>query len=215
MLTIKKEAFDKRVVGRAPREVIFKAGQLMQVYRSDLDYTFKATWKMEPKWSAPQCIVSHNKNSYKIETLEGLPIGGCFSSRHLWWFIPRDGTSLHAAQKVVEEALGLAEEETDAVADAERADVVVDIEEADMGGPEVVFDSNDKIASNSKDNSREEGGPGADDENGDEESNNEEESGDGRDLEERHDISEDAEEIEREEIRESAPVQENKPRRSM
>ena len=37
-----KEAFDKKVVARAPCEVIFKAGQLVQVYCSDLDYTFLA-----------------------------------------------------------------------------------------------------------------------------------------------------------------------------
>ena len=42
-----KLAFDRKVLSRAPREVIFKAGQLVQVYRSDLDFTFKAEWKME------------------------------------------------------------------------------------------------------------------------------------------------------------------------
>ena len=49
----RKEAFDKKVGARAPREVIFRAGQLVQVYRSDLDYTFLAIRKLEPKWSAP------------------------------------------------------------------------------------------------------------------------------------------------------------------
>jgi len=78
-----KEAFDKKVVARAPREVIFRAGQLVQVYRSDLDYTFLAIRKLEPKWSAPRRIMSRTKNSYKLETLEGLPIGGRFSSRRL------------------------------------------------------------------------------------------------------------------------------------
>jgi hypothetical protein len=75
-----KLAFDRKLLAQAPREVIFKAGQLIQVYRSDLDYTFKAKQKLELKWSAPHRVTSHNHNSYKLETLEGLPIGGRFSS---------------------------------------------------------------------------------------------------------------------------------------
>jgi hypothetical protein len=49
----RKLAFDRKLLSQAPKEVIFKAGQLVQVYRSDLDFTFKAERKMEPKWSAP------------------------------------------------------------------------------------------------------------------------------------------------------------------
>ncbi|KAJ6552713.1 P-loop containing nucleoside triphosphate hydrolase protein [Mycena sp. CBHHK59/15] len=45
----RKAAFDKKVTGKSPREVIFKAGWLVQVYRSDLDYTFKTERKTEPK----------------------------------------------------------------------------------------------------------------------------------------------------------------------
>jgi hypothetical protein len=52
----RKLAFDRKLLSRAPREVIFKAGQLVQVYRSDLDFTFKAERKMEPKWSAPRRV---------------------------------------------------------------------------------------------------------------------------------------------------------------
>jgi len=76
----RKEAFNKKVVARAPREVVFRAGQL----------------------------ISCKKNSYQLKTLEGLPIGGRFSSRRWRRFIPRDGTSLQEAQRAVEEALGLA-----------------------------------------------------------------------------------------------------------
>ena len=42
-----------KVLSKAPREVIFKARELVQVYRSDLDFTFKVEQKMEPKWTAP------------------------------------------------------------------------------------------------------------------------------------------------------------------
>jgi hypothetical protein len=76
-----KLAFDRKLLAQAPREVIFKAGQLVQVYRSDLDFTFKAERKMEPKWSAPRRVTSRDHNSYKLETLEGLPISNRFSSQ--------------------------------------------------------------------------------------------------------------------------------------
>ncbi|KAF9553001.1 hypothetical protein CPC08DRAFT_601374, partial [Agrocybe pediades] len=54
----RKAAFDKKVGSRVPGEVIFEPGNLVQVYRSDLDYTFLSSRKMEPKWSAPRVVVS-------------------------------------------------------------------------------------------------------------------------------------------------------------
>jgi hypothetical protein len=48
-----KLAFDRKLLSQAPKEVIFKAGQLVQVYWGDLDFTFKLERKMEPKWLAP------------------------------------------------------------------------------------------------------------------------------------------------------------------
>ncbi|KAG2743092.1 hypothetical protein P692DRAFT_201676636, partial [Suillus brevipes Sb2] len=54
----RKAAFDKRILQRAPGEVLFKPGQLVQVYRSDLDYTFKTERKLLPKWSVPRRITS-------------------------------------------------------------------------------------------------------------------------------------------------------------
>ncbi|THU91097.1 hypothetical protein K435DRAFT_558798, partial [Dendrothele bispora CBS 962.96] len=33
---LRKEVFDKRLLAKHPREVIFKNGQLVQIYRSDL-----------------------------------------------------------------------------------------------------------------------------------------------------------------------------------
>jgi hypothetical protein len=109
----RKAIFDKKVMARAPKEVIFKAGWLVQVYRSDLDYTFKTERKTEPKWSAPRRIISRNRNSYKIATLEGLPINGRFSSRRLRRFIPRTGTVLAEAQEAVEAELGVQEDKDD------------------------------------------------------------------------------------------------------
>ncbi|KAG2746918.1 hypothetical protein P692DRAFT_201653860, partial [Suillus brevipes Sb2] len=52
----RKAKFDKKLLQRAPGEVIFKPGQLVQIYRSDLDYTFKNERKFIPKWSIPHRV---------------------------------------------------------------------------------------------------------------------------------------------------------------
>ena len=160
-----KEAFNKKVGARALHEVIFRAGQLVQVYCSDLDYMFLAIWKLEPKWSAPRHVISCTRNSYKLETLEGLPIGGHFSSRRLRCFIPRDGTSLKEAQRAVEEVLGLAEE---------KADMEGEVKGIGMGDEGVMIgvDSEDDPLSEHEGDNGEESGPeeGSVSENGDENS---------------------------------------------
>ena len=99
----RKSAFDKKVLAHKPGEVTFSKGQLVQIYRSDLDETFKTEHKILPKWSPPHRIASRVLNSYTLETLIGAPINGCFSARHLQRFWPREGTELARAQKVVEE----------------------------------------------------------------------------------------------------------------
>ncbi|THV06373.1 hypothetical protein K435DRAFT_578258, partial [Dendrothele bispora CBS 962.96] len=53
----RKKVFDKRVLKRHPGEVMFKKGQLVQIYRSDLDYTFRTERKLIPKWSPPKRVV--------------------------------------------------------------------------------------------------------------------------------------------------------------
>jgi transposase InsO family protein len=50
-----KNTFDRRV-RKSSGEVVFRIGQLVQVYRSDLDYTFKTERKLVPKWSQPYHI---------------------------------------------------------------------------------------------------------------------------------------------------------------
>ncbi|KAJ3902107.1 hypothetical protein F5879DRAFT_788007, partial [Lentinula edodes] len=49
----RKTIFDRRVLKKEGKEVIFDKGDLVQVYRSDLDYTFKTIKKIIPKWSRP------------------------------------------------------------------------------------------------------------------------------------------------------------------
>ena len=107
----RKSAFDKRVLSRKPGEVIFSKGQLVQIYRSDLDYTFKTERKLLPKWSIPQRVTSRQLNSYTLETLKGDPIPGTFSARRLRRFIPKEGTKLAEEQRLVEEQHTREEEE--------------------------------------------------------------------------------------------------------
>ena len=67
----RKSWFDRSVLARKPGEVIFSTGQLVQVYRSDLDETFKTERKLLPKWSPPYRVVSRMLNSYVLEMLKG------------------------------------------------------------------------------------------------------------------------------------------------
>ncbi|KIM87082.1 hypothetical protein PILCRDRAFT_28097, partial [Piloderma croceum F 1598] len=48
-----KNTFDKRVLAQSPGIVTFEKGQLVQVYRNDLTYTFNSERKLLPRWSAP------------------------------------------------------------------------------------------------------------------------------------------------------------------
>ena len=90
----RKRAFDKRVQKSKAGEVSFKLNSLVQVYRSDLDYTFKAERKLLPKWSRPYRVIGQLRNSYTLETINGEPIVGKFHARRLRQFLPRPGTRL-------------------------------------------------------------------------------------------------------------------------
>ena len=98
----RKTAFDKRVLAHPPQEVTFKAGDLVQVYCSDLDITILSDRKLPPNFSAPHRVVNRNQNSYQLEMLEGFPIAGKFSSRRLCRFIPRQGMELDRTQAAIE-----------------------------------------------------------------------------------------------------------------
>jgi len=124
----RKGAFDKRLLAKFPREVIFKTGQLVQVYRNDLTYTFKTERKLLPRWSPPRRIVTRDRNSYRLETLEGVPITSTFSSRRLRRFLPRPGTQLAEQQEAFEAQLRAAvaegEGEDETGAESEEEDVL-------------------------------------------------------------------------------------------
>jgi hypothetical protein len=114
----RKTVFDKRVLASKPGEVVFSNGQLVQIYRSDLDFTFKTDRKLLPKWSPPQRVTQRNSNSYILERLDGTPIAGQFSARRLRGFTPKEGTKLardqaEFIQRRIDDRLQLVDETAD------------------------------------------------------------------------------------------------------
>jgi len=107
----RKVTFDKWVLARSPREVIFNEGQLVQFFHSNLHNTLEACQKLLPKWSVPYRIKERLHNLYRLETLEGEPMAGEFHARRLWAFIPRNGTKLAEEQREREIRGGRREED--------------------------------------------------------------------------------------------------------
>ncbi|KAI6042328.1 velvet factor-domain-containing protein [Pisolithus marmoratus] len=99
----RKAAFNRRVLGSAAREVVFKEGDLVQVYDSMLDMTMVSLRKLLPRWSAPRRVVERIGNSYKVTTLEGFPVGGLVHARRLRLFVPREGSALEEAEEAEQE----------------------------------------------------------------------------------------------------------------
>jgi len=131
----RKRAFDRKVLGRAPREVIFKNGDLVQVYRSDLVHTVSTKKKLAPMWSVPRRVSARKLNSYVLETLAGVPLNGTFHARRLRAFEPREGTKLALSEAARREAMdeeGELEEGDDEV-DVECAPQNAEIGELDDG----------------------------------------------------------------------------------
>jgi transposase InsO family protein len=91
----RKNIFDRRVA-KSSGEVVFRTRQLVHVYRSDLDYTFRTERKLIPKWSQPYRIRTRIRNAY---TLDGTEIEGEFSTRRLRGFTPNPRAKLERAQK--------------------------------------------------------------------------------------------------------------------
>lgn len=92
---------------RINNPVVFHINDLVQVYRSDLDYMFHTACKFLPKWGTVCRIVTWNRNSYKLATLEGLVPKGWFSAHRLCCFMPWVGTNLEKEQKELLAAMDL------------------------------------------------------------------------------------------------------------
>jgi hypothetical protein len=90
----RKNVFDAKLLQRAPRDVVFKPGDLVQVHATQWVRTFAAIRKLIPMWSPPRRVVMQQRNSYTLETLDGDPLDGVFNARRLRAFEPREGTKL-------------------------------------------------------------------------------------------------------------------------
>jgi hypothetical protein len=97
----RKTRFDRRVLDSREGEVIFEAGQLVQVYHNDLAKSIGSERKLSPMWSEPHRIRERLLNSYKVETLEGHLLEGEYHARRLREFVPREGTELATRQKEI------------------------------------------------------------------------------------------------------------------
>lgn len=116
----RKKLFDRRVLRKHPGEVIFQKGQLVQVYRSDTDYTFRTDRKLIPKWSVPHRIAERLRNAYKLQTVQGTQLTGDYSARRLRAFEPREGTKLHEDQENYMQRLREQEEEAGTKEESEK-----------------------------------------------------------------------------------------------
>ncbi|KAK6981242.1 hypothetical protein R3P38DRAFT_2578632 [Favolaschia claudopus] len=108
--------------------VVFRKGQLVQVANSPWDYTFKSLRKLLWYWSTPYRVRERIWHSYKLETLQGVPIDGLHSARRLRAFVPKKGSALEAEQRGIEagwDALDVAEGTAEqAAVERERAEDV-------------------------------------------------------------------------------------------
>ena len=98
--TKRKRWFDSRVQRSKAGLVEFKAGDLVQFFRSELNNTLRTEKKITPMWSALHRVVERIVNSYRLETLDGRLLEGTYSARRLRRFIPREGTMLAEEQRL-------------------------------------------------------------------------------------------------------------------
>ena len=98
----RKAAFDKKVLASRDGVIEYKKGDLVQIRDSKLDFTLATEAKLLPRWGAPHRVVDCIRNSYRLQTIQGLPVSGVVSARRLRRFIPRPGTELEREQIEIE-----------------------------------------------------------------------------------------------------------------
>jgi len=98
----RKAAFDKKVLASRDGVVEYKKGDLVQIRDSKLDFTLATEAKLLPRWGAPHRVVDCIRNSYRLQTIQGLPVSGVISARRLRRFTPRPGTELEREQAEIE-----------------------------------------------------------------------------------------------------------------
>jgi hypothetical protein len=98
----RKATFDKKVLASRDGVIEYKKGDLVQIRDSKLDFTLATEAKLLPWWGAPHHIVDCIRNSYRLQTIQGLPVSGVVSARRLRRFVPRPGTELERKQVEIE-----------------------------------------------------------------------------------------------------------------
>jgi hypothetical protein len=84
-----KTAWDERTPA-----VNFEIGDLVQIFDSKLEGSYKSVNKLIPRWSKPHIITGKSLNSYTLSTLLGTAIPGLFHSCRLHTYIPLRGSQL-------------------------------------------------------------------------------------------------------------------------
>src|SRR6266481_4822814 len=84
--THRKAQFDNKV-----HPVVFKTGDLVQVYDSKLDNSYETRAKLIPNWSPPQIVTDCLLNSYMLSKLDGMELNGTTHARRLQRYLPRRG----------------------------------------------------------------------------------------------------------------------------
>lgn len=94
----RKRIFNARLRKHAPRVVVFKPGDLVQIHATEWVHTLASIKKLISMWSIPHRVKTRQLNSYTLETLAGLPLAGVYNSRRLRAFEPHEGTKLAAEE---------------------------------------------------------------------------------------------------------------------
>jgi hypothetical protein len=92
----RKAAFDRRVLESKAGEVIFEAGDLVQVLDPKYKKTILTSKKILPEWSGAFRVKEHLLNSYVIETIYGQELDGEYNARRLRPLQAPKGSSLEA-----------------------------------------------------------------------------------------------------------------------
>ncbi|KAJ7701789.1 hypothetical protein B0H17DRAFT_924117 [Mycena rosella] len=97
----RKAAFDRRVEKNGG-EITYRKGDLVQVYSSTWGYTFRCLKKLIFRWSTPHRVVEKLSHSYRLETIDGVPLEGEYNTRRLRPFVPKIGGRLERTQQQFE-----------------------------------------------------------------------------------------------------------------
>ena len=73
-----KVAFDHKVASSHNGVIDYKRGDLVQIQDLRLDLTLLMEAKLLPHWGTPHWVVGQQCNSYQLEIVQGVPIGGMF-----------------------------------------------------------------------------------------------------------------------------------------